>query len=97
MMRSPLSRVRQQILDDRIHRSSGGHQHHHRARLAEQSDELLNVCRAENIALLRFLAQGLDLGLVLVIARHRKAVVGHVQQEIASHDAQTDHADFILF
>ena len=71
-----------------------GHQHHHGSRLAEQPDELLDVIRAANITFLCFLAQGLDLGAVLVIARHGKAVVGHVQQEIAPHDPQTDHADF---
>ena len=52
-----LVQVRQQILDDRIHRSAGGHQHHDRARLAEQADELLDIRRAADIAVLRFLAQ----------------------------------------
>ena len=41
-----LVQVRQQILDDRIHRSAGGHQHHDRARSAEQGDELMDVRRA---------------------------------------------------
>ena len=35
-------------------------------------------------------------GRIFVVTRHRIAVVGHVQYEIAPHDAQADHADFIL-
>ena len=33
--------------------------------------------------------------LVLVITRHREAMIGHVQHEIASHDVQADHAEMI--
>ena len=79
--------VRQQIVDDRIHRRAGSHKHHHRARLTEQTDELLNAVGAADIPPMCFLAKGFDLARVPVIARHGEAVVGHVQQEIAPHDA----------
>ena len=45
-----LVQVRQQILDDRIHRSAGGHQHHDRARFAKQCNEIRDVRRADDIA-----------------------------------------------
>ena len=57
-----LVQVRQQILDDRIHRGAGGHQHHDRARLTKQCDEINDVVRAANLALGRFHPQRLDLG-----------------------------------
>ena len=85
--------VREQIVDDRIHGRAGGHQHHHRARLAQQADELLDVRRAADVTFLRFLAQRLDLG-GPCRSPPPEAVVGHVQHEIAPHDAQADHADF---
>ncbi len=91
-----LFEVRQQIADHRIHGRAGGHQHHDRARLTEQSDEILDVRRAVYVAFRRFLLERFDLGWVLVIARHREAVVSHVQHEIAPHDAQADHADCTL-
>src|ERR1039458_2337095 len=41
-------------------------------------------------------AQRRHFGGILVVASHRMSVIGHVQQEIAPHDAQADHADFKL-
>ena len=96
MMRSPLSRCGNKSLMTESTGATGGHQHHDRARFAKQRDEINDVLRAADIAFGRFLPQRLDLGRVLVVARHRKAVVGHVQHEIAPHDAQADHADFRL-
>ncbi len=82
-----------QIVEDRIHRSASGHQHHDRARPPQRADEGRDVARALDVRRRGFPAQGLDLRGILVVAHRRKAVPGHVQQQIASHDAQTDHAD----
>jgi hypothetical protein len=89
--------VRNQILDNRIHGSAGWHKHHDCARPTEQRDELPDVRRTASIEMLRFLAQGSDLCRVFIIPRHGKVVVGHVQEEVAPHDPQTDHAYFTLF
>ena len=78
-MRSPFGEVRQQIADHGIHGRAGGHQHHDRARRTEQSDEILDVGHAVYVVSRRFLLERCDLAEVLVIARHREAVIGHVQ------------------
>ena len=91
-----LFEVPQQIVDHRIHRRAGGHQHHHCTRLSEQSDEFLDVCHAVDVVFRRFLLQRFDLAGVLVIARHWEAVIRQVQHEISPHDAQADHTDCIL-
>lgn len=90
-----LVEVRQQILDDRIHRRAGGHEHHDRAWPPQKPDELRNVRRAVDLSLFAFLGQRIDFGRVLVVAGHGKTLIGHVEQEIASYDAKADHADFI--
>jgi len=87
-----LFEVRQQVGDHGIHGGAGGHEHNYCAGLAQQMSELLHVFRAINVPFFGFLAQGLDFGRVFVITRHRITVVGHVQHEIAPHDAQPDHA-----
>ena len=48
-----------------------------------------------DLPLLAFLGQRFDFGRVLVVAGHGKTLIGHVEQEIASHDAKADHPDFI--
>jgi hypothetical protein len=96
MMRSPLSKCGGQILDDRVDGRASGHEHHDRTRWAEQSDKVIGILHPASVPISRFLPQDSDLVWVLVIARHRKAVVGHVQREIAPHDAQAGQADCIL-
>ena len=94
--RTSVSLKREQIVDDRIHGRACGNEHHHCARLAKQVDELLDIRRATDVPVLRLLAQRRHFGRILVVASHGMSVIGHVQQEIAPHDAQANHADFKL-
>ena len=88
--------MRQHILDDRIHRSAGRHEQHDRALFPKQRDELLDIHRGADVPVLGLPAQRGHLGGIIIIANHGMSVVGHVEHEIAPHDAQADHADFKL-
>jgi hypothetical protein len=89
----PVVQEGDQFADDGVNGRPGRDEQHDGPGHAKHGDECPYVRRRAHIPVLGFMPQHLDLDLVVVISRHRESVPGHVQQEIASHDAQADHAD----
>ena len=87
--------VRQQFVDHRIHGPPSRNEHHHCARHAEQVQKLWQALRAADLQVLRLLPQRRHFGGILIVAGHGMSVLRHVEQQIAAHNAQTNHAYFI--
>ena len=91
----PVGQTRQQIMNHRIDGRPGWNEHHHCAWNTEQCDEFFQTRGSANVTSFRFLAQRFYLAGVLVVTRHGMSVLRHVEQQIAAHNAQTNHAYFI--
>ena len=87
--------TRQEIVNHRIDGWARRNEYHDGARHAEQTHKLSYILRAADVAVLRLLTQRRYFANVLVIASHGKAVIRHVEQQVASHNAEANHADFI--
>ncbi len=58
-------------------------------------DEGFRIRRRFDLLAGAFGLEGGDFGGIGVETRHAESVVGHVQKQIAAHDAQADHADIV--
>jgi len=89
--------VRDELLDEFVHRLAGLDEHHHSARQLELGNHLSDGMCAEH-----FRALGLVREEVIhffrgaVVGDDGEAVVVHVENEILAHDGQTDESDVAL-
>ena len=89
--------MRQELLDEFVHRLAGLDHDHHAARAFEQRDQFRERMRADDLGALGFAAEELiHLGHGAVEDGHGEAVVVHVENEILAHDGQSDQCDVSL-
>ena len=88
-----LAQVGDDFVDDVVNRSASRDEHHDRPWLCQQVDELLDGLGNADVLALAILMQGGDLAGALVVPGDGKAMVRHVEHEVAPHHAQPDHAD----
>jgi hypothetical protein len=70
--------------------------HNNSPRGFQQTQAFFQAVRSPDALSPGFGSEGLNPGRILIIASNRISVVGHVQKQVAAHDTQAHHADFIL-
>src|ERR1039457_2690727 len=89
--------MREELLDEFIHRLAGLDEHHHAARGLEVGNHFRDGMRAENFRPLRLVCEKMiHLFRGAVVSDDGKTVVVHVENEILAHDGQTDECDVAL-
>jgi hypothetical protein len=90
--------IREQLLDEFVHRLACLDHEHHPARTLEQFHHLLNGVGADDLRPLRFVGEEFfHLRDGAVVSDDGETVVVHVEDQVLAHDGQPDEGDISLW
>ena len=86
--------MREDVVDELVHRLAGLDHEHDAAGPLEQADHFLDGMRADDLGALGFLVEEVvHLGHGAVESGHRETVVVHVQNQILAHNGQPNYSN----